>query len=65
MSSLVDRAPQLERGILVEWLSTAWMVLEAAAALVAGVLTHSVALVAFGADSVVELVAEAAVLSRL
>ena len=65
MSSVVDRAPQLERGILVEWLSAAWMVLEAIAAVVAGVLAHSVALIAFGADSIIELVAGAAILWRL
>jgi divalent metal cation (Fe/Co/Zn/Cd) transporter len=41
------------------------MVIEAAVAVVAGVLAHSVALVAYGADSVIELVAGVAVLSRL
>ncbi len=65
MSSVVDHAPQLERGILVEWLSAAWMVVEAVVAVTAGVLAHSVALVAFGADSVIELVAGAAILWRL
>ena len=64
MSSAVEH-PSLHRGILVEWLSLAWMVLEAAVAVVAGVLAHSVALVAYGADSVIELVAGVAVLSRL
>lgn len=65
MSTVVDRVPQLQRGILIEWLSAAWMVLEAVVAVVAGVLAHSVALVAYGADSVIELVAGAAVLARL
>jgi divalent metal cation (Fe/Co/Zn/Cd) transporter len=65
MSTVVDRVPALERGILIEWLSAAWMVLEAVVAVAAGVLAHSVALVAYGADSVIELVAGAAVLSRL
>ena len=64
MSCAVEH-PSLHRGILIEWLSLAWMVLEAAVAVVAGVLAHSVALVAYGADSVIELVAGVAVLSRL
>jgi divalent metal cation (Fe/Co/Zn/Cd) transporter len=41
------------------------MVIEAIAAVLAGVLAHSVALVAFGADSVIELVAGGALLFRL
>ena len=65
MSTIAERAPALQRGILIEWLSVAWMVLEAAVAIVAGALAHSVALVAYGADSVIELVAGVAVLSRL
>ena len=64
MSCAVEH-PSLHRGILIEWLSLAWMMLEAAVAVVAGVLAHSVALVAYGADSVIELVAGVAVLSRL
>jgi len=41
------------------------MVIEAVAAVLAGALAHSVALVAFGADSVIELVAGGALLFRL
>jgi len=59
------RASQLARGVVVEWLSVVWMVIEAIAAALAGVLGHSVALVAFGADSVIELVAGGALLYRL
>ena len=65
MSTVIDRFPPLKRGIQIEWLSAGWMVLEAVVAVAAGVLAHSVALVAYGADSVIELVAGAAVLSRL
>ena len=65
MSTVVDRVPALERGVMVEWLSVAWMVLEAVVAVATGVLAHSVALVAYGADSVIELIGGAAVLSRL
>ncbi|MGA2479950.1 MAG: hypothetical protein ABSG63_14460 [Spirochaetia bacterium] len=41
------------------------MVIEAVAAVMAGVMSHSVSLVAFGADSVIELVAGGALLYRL
>ena len=65
MGSDYGRGSQLARGILIEWLSAVWMVIEAIAAVLAGVLAHSVALVAFGADSVIELVAGGALLFRL
>ena len=64
MSSVVERATGLGRGILVEWLPVAWMVSEAVVADIDGVFAHSVALLAFGTDSVIELIAEAAVLWR-
>ena len=41
------------------------MVIEAIVAMFAGVLAHSIALIAFGADSVIELVAGGALLYRL
>ncbi len=65
MTSASSRGSQLGRGILIEWVSAVWMVIEAVAAVVAGVMAHSVALVAFGADSVIELVAGGALLYRL
>src|SRR5208283_641053 len=64
MASDSGRGSQLARGILIEWLSAVWMVIEAIAAVLAGVLARSVALVAFGADSVIELVAGGALLYR-
>ncbi len=65
MARRPDRGSQLAQGIRIEWLSAVWMVIEAIAAVLAGVLAHSVALVAFGADSVIELVAGGALLFRL
>ena len=59
------RSSLLARGILIEWLSVVWMIIEAIAAVLAGVLAHSVALIAFGADSVIELVAGGVLLYRL
>ena len=65
MSSSYTHGSQLARGIQIEWLSAVWMVIEAVAAIFAGVMAHSIALIAFGADSVIELVAGGALLFRL
>ena len=65
MSSSYTHSSQLARGIQIEWLSAVWMVIEALVALLAGILAHSIALIAFGADSVIELVAGGALLFRL
>ena len=65
MSSSYTHSSQLARGIQIEWLSAVWMVIEALVALFAGILAHSIALIAFGADSVIELVAGGALLFRL
>lgn len=65
MKNEVLRWRDLGRGIAIEWLAIAWMVVEALVAVIAGVQAHSTALVAFGIDSVIELVAAAALLWRL
>ena len=65
MSSSYTQSSQLVRGIQIEWVSAVWMVIEALVALFAGIVAHSIALVAFGADSVIELVAGGALLFRL
>ncbi len=60
-----------ERGALVraafrlEWLTLAWMVVEAAVAIGAGLAAHSLLLLAFGIDSVIELVSAGVLLWRL
>jgi len=46
------------------WLGVAWHVIEAAVSLVAGIVAGSIALVGFGADSVVEVVAGVVLLWR-
>jgi divalent metal cation (Fe/Co/Zn/Cd) transporter len=55
----------LRAGITIEWLSVAWMTLEAVVGIAAGVAAGSVALVAFGIDSVIELLSGGVVLWRL
>ena len=56
------RAVLVHRGIALEIFSLLWMTVEAAVAVAAGVAAGSVALLAFGIDSVIEFVAALVVL---
>jgi divalent metal cation (Fe/Co/Zn/Cd) transporter len=58
-------AVSVRKGILIEALSVIWMIIEAGVAIGAGLIAHSLALVAFGADSIIELVAGMVLLWRL
>jgi len=60
-----SHARQLRAGVTVEWLTIAWMVIEAAVSLSAGIMAGSIALVAFGVDSLIELVSAGVLLWRL
>lgn len=40
---------------MLEWFTVAWMIVESIVALFSGIVAHSITLVAFGADSVIEL----------
>lgn len=60
-----ERTASLRAGIRVEQLTIGWMILEAAVGLGAGVAARSIALIAFGLDSVIELASATAVLARL
>jgi divalent metal cation (Fe/Co/Zn/Cd) transporter len=57
-----SRPDLVRRALRLEWLTIAWLVIEAAVALGAGIAAHSLSLIAFGADSLIEL-ASAGVLS--
>jgi divalent metal cation (Fe/Co/Zn/Cd) transporter len=58
--------PELvKRALLVEKLSTAWMIVEAGVGLVAGIAGHALSLVVFGLNSVLELVAGGVVYAQL
>jgi divalent metal cation (Fe/Co/Zn/Cd) transporter len=52
-------------GIRVEYLSSAWMTLEAFASIGFGLIAGSLALLAFGGDSVIELISGLVVLTHL
>jgi len=55
----------LRRGLVIEYSSVAWMIAEALGAIIAGVLSGSLALLAFGGDSIVELASSITVLGHL
>lgn len=60
-----SRGHDVRAGVAVERLTIGWMVLEAAVSLTAGIMAGSIALVAFGIDSVIELVSAGVLLRRL
>jgi cation diffusion facilitator family transporter len=59
-----ERARLQRRGVLLEWFTVTWNVFEASVAITAGVVAGSVALVGFGIDSGIEVVAASALLWR-
>lgn len=59
------RAGALRRGVRLEVVTVAWMAVEAAVALGAGIAARSVLLTTFGADSVIELLSGIVLLRRL
>ena len=60
-----SREADTREGRRLEYLSLGWTVIEAGVALLAGVLAGSIALVGFGADSVIEGLSSAVLLWRL
>ena len=61
----LSRATAARQGVLLEGASVAWMVVEAALAIGAGIVARSVLLTAFGFDSVIELLSAALLMGRL
>jgi len=59
------RKADVRAGVRIEIVTVAWMTVEAAVAIIAGILARSVLLTAFGFDSVIELVSGGALLWRL
>ena len=59
-----QRIGLLLRAVRLEWLTAIWLVIETTAALAAGIAAQSLTLVAFGADSVIELVSAGVLLWR-
>ena len=55
----------IRRAFRLEWFTAGWMLIEASVAIGAGVAAHSLSLIAFGADSLIELVSAGVLLWRL
>ena len=66
MMGVADTQARLRRrGFLLEYFSMAWMTLEAVIAIAAGAAAHSIALIGFGLDSVIEFAAAGIVIWEL
>ena len=62
----VDRRAALVReAFCLEYLTVAWMVIEAGVAIGSGIVARSVTLIAFGIDSVIELASAGVLIWRL
>lgn len=65
MSTTDERDKLTRRGFWLEYASLAWMTVEAAVAIAAGIIASSIALLAFGLDSVIEFAAAVVVIWQL
>lgn len=65
--SIVDpeRPALIQQAFRLEWLTMAWMVIEAVIAVASGIAAGSVVLLAFGLDSVIELLSAGVLVWRL
>jgi divalent metal cation (Fe/Co/Zn/Cd) transporter len=61
----VDRTALIHEVFRLEWISIGWMVIEAVVALASGITAGSLVLVAFGLDSVIELISAGVLVWRL
>ena len=64
-SAGTEREKHIRLAFRLEYFTIAWMVIEGAVAVTAGVIAHSIALIAFGLDSVIELFAALVVIWQL
>jgi divalent metal cation (Fe/Co/Zn/Cd) transporter len=60
-----SRSDLVRRAFRLEWFTVGWMLIEAAVAIGSGVAAHSLSLIAFGADSLIELSSAGVLLWRL
>ena len=65
MGTEATRTTLIVRGLRLEYMTLAWNALEAAVAIIAGLVAGSIALVGFGLDSVIECLSGGALLWRL
>lgn len=63
--SFSERDNTVRQAFVLEWMTVAWMIVEATAATLAALAAHSLSLLAFGADSIIELISAGVLLWRL
>jgi divalent metal cation (Fe/Co/Zn/Cd) transporter len=63
--SHADRRRLVRQAFRLEWLTIGWMAIEAIVAVGSGITAHSLTLLAFGVDSVIELISAGVLLWRL
>jgi divalent metal cation (Fe/Co/Zn/Cd) transporter len=59
------RRELIQRAFWLEWITVAWMIIEAAVAIATGLMAGSISLLAFGLDSVIELASAVVLIWRL
>ena len=62
---MIERRELIAKALRLEWITLGWMLIEAAVAIGSGIIAHSLTLIAFGADSVIELASACVVIRRL
>jgi divalent metal cation (Fe/Co/Zn/Cd) transporter len=60
-----DRHPLVREAFRLEWITIGWMVIEAVVAIGSGIVSGSLVLLAFGLDSVIELISAGVLMWRL
>jgi len=62
---VIERRELIAKALRLEWMTVGWMLVEAAVAIGSGVIAHSLTLIAFGADSIIELASAGVLIRRL
>lgn len=65
IAGIDNRVGLIREALLFEWITIAWMVIEAVVAIGSGIAAHSITLTAFGLDSVIELISALVLIWRL
>jgi len=65
IAGIDNRVGLIREALLFEWITIAWMVIEAIVAIASGIAAHSITLTAFGLDSVIELISALVLIWRL
>jgi divalent metal cation (Fe/Co/Zn/Cd) transporter len=61
----LERAARIRKAFRLEWFTIVWMVIEGAAAIAASAIAHSLLLLVFGIDSIIELASAGVLFWRL